>query len=48
MNILAGSVLLAWILTFCVYIVLDVFQECRFQTVEAEREELLDALWSDE
>jgi hypothetical protein len=47
-NLVIGSLLLAWILAFCAYIVVDVFQECRFQTAAAEREELLDALWGDE
>lgn len=48
MNLLFGTVLLAWILAFCAHILADVWAECRFQSAEAEREELLERLWADE
>lgn len=48
MNILAGTLIVAFLLAFCVHIVADVWQECRFQTERAEHEELLDELWSEE
>lgn len=47
-NLVIGSVLFAYLLAFCAYILVDVFLECRFQTAAAEHEELLDKLWGDE
>jgi hypothetical protein len=46
-NIVIGTLLLAFLLAFCAHIVVDVWQECRFQTEAAEHDELLDRLWSD-
>jgi hypothetical protein len=47
-NILLGTLLLAYLLAFCAYICWDVHEECRFQSGVCEREELLDELWADE
>ena len=48
MNILIGSLLLAYLLACCIFCMVDICAECRFQTAEAEREELLEQLWVDE
>jgi hypothetical protein len=47
MNLLLGTLLLAYLLAFCAYICWDVHEECVFQSGECAREELLDRLWDD-
>lgn len=44
MNLIVGTILLAWILAFCVYIVADVWRYSR----EMAHEELLDELWTED
>jgi hypothetical protein len=46
-NIAIGTAILAWLLIGCALILIDVWQECRYQTELAEHEELLDRLWDD-
>lgn len=44
MNLLVGTVILAWLLYGCFFIWIDIRELAR----EQEREDLLDQLWSDE
>lgn len=48
MNVALGLVILAWLLVGCVFLYVDVCEECRFQSEEAAHEELLEKLWADE
>ena len=44
MNVALALVILGWLVVGCVFLYVDVCEECRFQSEQAEREELLDAL----
>lgn len=48
MNLLFGTLILAYLLAFCAYCCWDVHEEAEFQSGVAEREELLEKLWADE
>jgi hypothetical protein len=46
--IVVGFVILAWLLTGCVLLYLDVEEQCRYRQLDDIRDELLDQLWEDE
>ena len=48
MILILGSLLLTFLLLFCLFIVVDIYEECEWQTAAAEHDEELDRLWDDE
>jgi hypothetical protein len=47
-NLILGTLLLAYLLAFCVFVMVDIHDECEWQTLAAERDGLLDELWADD
>jgi hypothetical protein len=47
-NLILGTLLLANLLVCCVFVMVDIHEECVWQTIAAEHDELLDELWADD